>query len=171
MSWWCDNKLTITGQDRKAVLNAVKRETVVDGQLLTVFFSLEALRKAAEEKGVPTPDPSLPVEESYWISVLITTQHHEATDNSDILRFEMQWIEPVVAVRVLSLMFPENTFELQTWCDELVDWQDEEIVDPNESQVCHSVFKNGHETKVPKQAGGQVIRQTIGEVTAVHLLR
>ena len=50
MSFWCDNKLTITGPNRELVLNAVKRETTDEGEPLTIFFSLEALRRSAEAK-------------------------------------------------------------------------------------------------------------------------
>ena len=151
MSFWCDNKLTITGPNRDLVLNAVKRETTDEVEPLTIFFSLEALRKSAEAKGVPTPQATLPVEKSFWVSVYVCEQTHEATADSEILRFESQWIEPVVAIRVLSRVFPENTFELQSWCDELVHWQDE-AAESNSSQVCHSVFRDGEETKIPKQA-------------------
>lgn len=151
MSFWCDNKLTITGPNRELVLNAVKRETTDEGEPLTIFFNLEALRKSAEAKGVPTPEATLPVEKSLWVSVYVGEQTHEATADSDILRFESKWVEPVVAIRVLSRMFPENTFELHSWCDELVYWEDE-AAESNGSQVCHSVFRDGEEKKIPKQA-------------------
>ena len=72
MSFWCDNKLTITGPNRELVLNAVKRETTDEGEPLTIFFSLEALRRSAEAK-------------------------HGGTS-------------------------PENTFELHSWCDDLIYW-------------------------------------------------
>lgn len=151
MSYWCDNKLTITGPNRQAVLNAVRGEAAGDEDPPVIFFSIAALRRSANAAGIPIPDTSAYRDKETPLgSVYVYDQHHESTADSDVLFFETQWVEPVEAVTVLSQMFPENTFRLEAWCPDLA-VMNEETGDTDlrevDDQTCCSLFKNGVETK------------------------
>jgi hypothetical protein len=107
MSNWCDNKLTVTGPNRRAVLATVAGATDKGEQ---VIFSMAALTKRVKELGIPIPtlgegvrSPECPMG-----SVYVYNQHHEATDDSDILYFQTQWVEALATTRNLRKLSEET---------------------------------------------------------------
>jgi hypothetical protein len=122
-----------------------------------MVFSMEALKKRVIELGIPIPHTDGRSPECPMGSVYIFNQHHEATDDSDVLYFQTQWAEPVEAVTVLSIMFPQNTFLLDAWCDDLGQWSGEGYTGVYNARVCRSSFQNGVETKFPLGEDGRRI--------------
>jgi hypothetical protein len=157
MSYWCDNELTITGPDRQAVLDVLTKTATDKFGDFTIYFGLEALTKRVKELGIPIPNLAERSLECPMGSVYIFNQRHEATGDSDILYFQSQWVEPVEAVTVLSQMFPQNTFLLDAWCDDLGQWSGEGYTGVYNARVCRSSFQNGVETKFPLGEDGRSI--------------
>jgi hypothetical protein len=157
MSNWCDNKLTVTGPNRRAVLDTVAGATDKGEQII---LSMTALTKRVKELGIPIPtwgegarSPECPMG-----SVYVYNQHHEATDDSDILYFQTQWVEPVEAVTVLSQMFPQNEFLLDSWCDDLGQWSgDEPYSGTYNARVCRASVQNGVFTRYPNGEDGRAM--------------
>jgi hypothetical protein len=155
MSNWCDNRLTVTGPNRREALNAVRKQETDEDGAFTVYFSIETLRKRVDELGIPIPDSGCRCPECPMGSVYVYNQYHEATDDSDVLYFQTQWAEPVEAVTVLSIMYPQNTFLLDAWCDDLGQWSGEDYTGEYNARVCRSLFQNGVETKFPLGEDGR----------------
>jgi|HubBroStandDraft_1064217.scaffolds.fasta_scaffold43570_3 hypothetical protein len=160
MSNWCDCKLTITGPSRRAVLHVLAGAFTDEetGEQVPMVFSMEALQKKVVELGIPIPTLAERSPECPMGSIYIYNQHQEATGDSDVLYFQSQWVEPVEAITCLSIMFPQNTFLLDAWSDDLGHWSgEEEYTGVYNARVCRASFKNGVETKFPLGEDGRRI--------------
>lgn len=120
---YCSNKLTITGPNRTAVLDKIKGEVFVeDGTAINgtprteyvVHFDVNRI----------TPRPKKVAESEGWEdwgyenwgcrNVYPDRQEHLVHENSDVITFSSPWDPPLYAIGALSIMFPDNTFLLET---------------------------------------------------------
>jgi len=120
---WCDCKLTITGPNRPAVLDTIKGDEVFvetgtdinDKPYRTniVYFDVNKViprpKQVAESKGWA----DWGYENWGCRNVYPDRQEHFAHDDSDVIFFSSPWNPPLLAIRALSAMFPENSFLLE----------------------------------------------------------
>jgi hypothetical protein len=121
MANWCDCKLTITGPNRQAVIDKIKREEpyVRDGKEHTVYFDVDKI--VPEPEGVSDSEGERDWCYENWgtLGVCPDEQGHGATADSDVIHFCCPWNPPLYAIRALSVMFPDNTFLLEDWGPDL----------------------------------------------------
>jgi len=109
---WCDCKLTIQGPNRQAVLDKLKGDKpyAENGAEHAVYFDVDKIIPMPEGLGG----------DSRWVydnwgcrTVYPEDQFHNVLDDADVIKFCTPWNPPLLAVRSLSSMFPENTFILE----------------------------------------------------------
>ena len=121
---YCDCKLTITGTNRQAVLDRIKGDEVWV-EKGTDFdnkpYRTEYIVHFDVDKVIPMPKEVADSEGwaewgyEHWgcRNVYYDRQKHFVQDDADVICFSSPWDPPLLAIRALSSMFPENTFLLE----------------------------------------------------------
>ena len=110
---YCVCKLTITGPNRQAVLTKLKggKPHVEDGKEWPVYFDVEQIVSVPEGLGERYAEWA----QQNWGCCVVykDLQDYKALEDADVIFFSSPWNPPLLAIRTLSTMFPENSFLLE----------------------------------------------------------